>query len=95
MSQRRRIKAKQDILDRVAAALDYLPDDPAEASFNRPWFAQQLNMIVRQVTHDYINVYESMSAIAVLGLPFSRQLSVLTDPPGSHGITGQAGLRAV
>ncbi len=95
MTQPSRIKAKQDILDRVAAALDYLPDDINEANFNKPWFAQQLNMIVRQTQHAFIDVYEEMAAISVLGLAFSRQLSLSTDPPGAHRTPRETGLRAV
>lgn len=86
---------KQAIIDRVIAALDYLPDDPEAAHENHPWFAAQLDLIVRGVTHRHINVFEEMAAIAVLGLPFSRQLNIGTDPPGPRGSVEVRRLRAI
>lgn len=59
------IPEKQTILDRVRAALDYLPDDVGEAAMNHPCFARQLNLILDSLTHQHINVFEEMAAIAV------------------------------
>ena len=86
---------KQAIIDRVRAALDYLPDDPVEAAQNHPWFARQLNLIVQGLSHQYISVWEEMAAIAVLGLPFSQMLLAEGDPPGRDGTRGQPILRRI
>jgi hypothetical protein len=86
---------KQAILDRVRAALDYLPDDEGEAALNHPWFAQQLNLIVGSLTHQYISVWEEMAAIAVLGLPFSQMLISEGHPPGDERPNGQPVLRRI
>lgn len=86
---------KQAIIDRVCAALDYLPDDPDEAAQNHPWFARQLNLIVQSLTHQHISVWEEMAAIAVLGLPFSQMLLAEGDPPGRERTSGQPTLRRI
>ena len=86
---------KQAIVDRVIAALNYLPDDPVLAAENHAWFARQLNDIVGGLTHQHIHVFEEMAAIAVLGPPFSKMLIAGGHPPLPDGAVRQPTLRVV
>lgn len=71
---------KQTIIDRVQAALEYLPDDADLAAENQPWLALQFNQILDGLTHEDIHIFELMSGIALFGPAFSRVLRH-RDPP--------------
>ena len=80
-----RIKAKQDIIDRVTGALDYLPDNLAEADLQKPWLATVLNMtLTGGVTYGDLSVYEINAANGLFGAPAA---TLLRGDGGSPGET--------
>lgn len=65
---------KQDILDRVSAALAYLPDDIDEAEKDQPWLARILVDILSNLCFEDVDVFHVQAVVGLLGPAFSRTL---------------------
>ena len=79
------IPAKQEILDRVRAALEFCPDDPAEAEKDKPWLVTVLNLALTGLTYRDLSVWQVNALNALLGPTLSLALGGDDDPTGDEG----------
>lgn len=68
------IPAKQEILDRVRAALEFCPDDPDQAEKDKPWLVTVLNLALTGLTYRDLSVWQVNALNALLGPTLSLVL---------------------
>lgn len=77
------VDEKAEVLRRVSAALDYLPDDSDAACVTVRSLRRQLDMYLSDITYGDISVVELVAAV---GLFLPTHNRALTDTPGGDGL---------
>lgn len=70
---------KVQLLAKIQATLDFLPNDPEAAETVMPWLCWQLEAFFEHLTLGDLRQVEAVALVGLLGVPFARFLDAL--PP--------------
>lgn len=74
MDERSIAESKKQLLRKIQATLDFLPDDPEAARMVMPWLYWQLEAFFEHLTIGDLDEAEAVALVGLLGVPFARFL---------------------